>query len=163
MRSNTYLILWLFFSLCQPVFSQKMLIIAEYGRVKNHKLFIGDELQFRLNDGEKYWYRRTIEDILPQDSLLILDGFPTRFREIAAVRLPRRRIWRFVGGQLIASGSSLVVATIGVVAYGDRRYSVPLLLGSGLAGIAGGFQLFRPRRLKVGKRCQLYLAEIKFQ
>jgi hypothetical protein len=161
MHRFIFLIFCLFFALCQGINAQKMLIVSEYGRIRNHKLYIGDELQFRLReDGrKKYWYRRTISDILPKDSLLVMDGFPTRYRDIAAIRLPRRRIWRLVGGQMIASGGSLVIAATGVVLYGDRGYSLPLLYGSGVAGIIGGFQLLKPRQLVVGRRCQLHLVE----
>lgn len=154
----------LFFCLLLPggIFAQKMLLIEQANRISPTKLYIGDQLHFRLNGAEDYWYQRTITDILPASNLLLLDNYPVRLDSIAALKVRRRPIWRLVSGTLFAFGGSLAVATTAGALYRDKDIRYGRMYALSAVSMGAGASLFPKRKLKLGKKFRLRIIEVDF-
>ena len=157
-----YVLLFCLFLFSASPYAQKMLLIERANRVKTTKLFVGDELHFRLAGDEDYWYKRTITDILPESNLLLLDNFPVKLDSIVAIKVHRRPIWRILGATAITFGASLAVATTAGAIYKDKdvQYGKLYAASAGSAGV--GFLLNKKRKLQPGKKHRLRIIEINF-
>lgn len=157
-----YVLLFCLFLFSASPYAQKMLLIERANRVKTTKLFVGDELHFRLAGDEDYWYKRTITDILPESNLLLLDNFPVKLDSIVAIKVHRRPIWRILGATAITFGASLAVATTAGAIYKDKdvQYGKLYAASAGSAGV--GFLLNKKRKLQLGKKHRLRIIEINF-
>ena len=152
---------FLFFS-CS-VSGQKMLLLERANRAKTTKMYIGTYLKFRLIGEEDYWYERVITDILPESNTLLLDNFPVKLTDIAALRVQRAPIWRIVGGALFTFGGSLALAaTVGRFYYNDRELKLGQLYGGSAASLGAGYFMLSKRTLKMGERHRLRIVEVKF-
>ncbi|MFN8303314.1 MAG: hypothetical protein U0U46_12525 [Saprospiraceae bacterium] len=157
-----YILLLCLFFLSSAPYAQKMLLIERANRAKTTKLFVGDELHFRLAGEEDYWYKRTITGILPESNMLLLDNFPVKLDSIVAIKVHRRPVWRILGATAIAFGASLAVATTAGAIYHDKdvKYGPLYATSAGSAGL--GFFLSSKRKLKLGKKHRLRIIEIDF-
>ncbi len=154
-------ILLLFLSV--PAYSQKMLLLEKANRAKTTKMYVGETLRFRLNGPEKYWYERSITDMLPESNMLLLDNFPVKLDSIAEIKVHRRTIWRISGAALLSLGGTLALAaTTGRVLYNDKDLDLPKLYGISAASLGSGMFLLSKRKLKLGKKHRLRVIEIKF-
>lgn len=145
-------------------FGQKMLLLERANRARTTKLFIGDELRFRLVGEEDYWYRRTISDILPESNSLMLDNFAVKLPDIQTLKVQRKPIWRVIGGAGISLGATLAFATtVGRFGFQDKEINAPKLYGIALASFGAGWYLSTPRKLKLGEKHRLRIVEITFQ
>lgn len=145
-----------------PVFAQKMLVLERANRAKTTKMFVGDQLQFRLAGDEDYWYKRTITGILPESNILLLDNFPVKLDSIVALKVHRRPIWRLVGGTVFAFGASLAVATTAGAIYSDKDVHYANLYATSAGSMAVGTFFSTKRKLKLGKKFRLRIIEIDF-
>ena len=145
-----------------PLFGQKMLLLERANRAKTTKLYVDQTLTYALVGDEKYWYERTITDLLPESNLLLLDNFPVKLTNIAAIRVRRRPIVRLIGATIFTFGASLAVATTVAALYRDRETRYGLLYGTAVGSIAGGYVLNTRRVLKMGEKHRLRIIEIKF-
>lgn len=160
---RTILTLCVFLCAINSLFSQKMLLIERANRAKTVKLYIGDELRYRLKGKEDYWYRRTITDMFPETKTLMLDNFAVRVDDIAQLKVDRKYGWRLVGGALFTFGASLTLATtVGRYAYNDRSVDVLPLYSTAAVSLGAGWFLNTPRKLKLGKKHRLRVVEVKF-
>ena len=159
MRYSLLLCLTLVFS---PLFGQKMLLLERANRAKTTKLYVGQSITYALAGNEKYWYKRTITDLLPESNLLLLDNFPVKLTDIAAIKVRRRSILRLVGTTVFTFGASLAVATTVAALYRDRQTRYGLLYGTAAGSLAAGYALNTPRVLKMGEKHRLRIIEIKF-
>ncbi len=142
--------------------SQKMLLLERANRAKTTKHYIGQVLQFRLAGEEDYWYERQITDILPESNTLLLDGFPVKVSEIAALRVYRRPIWRIVGGALTTFGASMALAaTVGRFGYNDRDLQLGKIYGTSVVSAGTGLFLLKKRTLRLGDTHRLRAIEVK--
>ncbi len=156
----------LFFALliCPTLaFGQKMLLLERANRAKTTKFYLGQVLQFRLVGEEDYWYERKITDILAESNTLLLDNFPVKVSDIAALRVHRQPIWRIVGGALTTFGFSMAVAaTAGRFAYNDRGLQLGKLYGTSVVSAGTGLFLLKKRTLHMGDTHRLRAIEVKF-
>lgn len=149
--------------LLQPLLGQKMLLLEKANRAKTTKLYIGDELHFRLKGKENYWYSRTITDMLPESKTLMLDNFAVRVDSISVIKVRRKPIWRILGGAFFSFGATLTLATTaGRYFYNDREVKVVPLYSTAALSLGAGWFLNTPRKLKLGKRHRLRAVEVKF-
>lgn len=145
-----------------PAFGQKMLLLERANNAKPTKMYIGDNLHYRLAGQEKYWYERTITDMLPEKNTLLLDNFPVQLADISQLKVRRKGVWRIVGGTLFAFGASLAVATTIAALYNDKdtNYGAYYATSVGTAGI--GYFLNTKRTLKLDQKHRLRIIEIQF-
>lgn len=141
---------------------QKMLLLERANNPKPTKFYIGEVLQFRLTGEEDYWYERKITDMLPESNTLLLDNFPVKVSDIAALRVYRRPIWRIVGGALTTFGASLALAaTVGRFGYNDRDLQLGKLYGTSVVSAGTGLFLLKKRTLRMGDTHRLRAIEVK--
>lgn len=155
----------LFSAFALPVFSQKMLFVEKTNKVKPRKFYINDPLVFRLAGQENYWYDRTINEIFPERSLLLLDLYPVHIDSISAIKIPRKLFYRRAGASFITLGATLTLAS--TLAFLNRKndeqpYNFPFLFGSAGISMLIGIQMVRPITLKMGKRHRLRTVEVRF-
>ena len=142
---------------------QKMLLIEKANRAKTTKLYIGDELHYRLRGEENYWYSRTITDMLPESKTLLLDNFAVRVDSISVIKVRRKPIWRILGGAFFSFGATLTLATTaGRFFYNDKDVEILPLYTTAAASLGAGWYLNTPRKLRLGKKFRLRAIEIKF-
>lgn len=146
----------------QSASAQKMLLLERANRAKTTKLYIGDQLKFRLNGPENYWYSRRIEDIFPEKKSLKLDNYLVHVDSISHLRLPARPVPRIIGGTLFTFGSSLLFALGVARIYNEGNVNYPPLLATAGGSLGLGFLLAKPRKLHMGKKYRLRPIEIKF-
>ena len=142
--------------------SQKMLLLERANRAKTTKYYVGQVLQFRLVGEEDYWYEREITDMLPESNTLLLDNFPVKVSDIAALRVYRQPNWRIVGGALTTFGASLALAaTVGRFGYNDRDLQLGKLYGTSVVSAGTGLFLLKKRTLRLGDTHRLRAIEVK--
>lgn len=159
MRYYLLLFLGLTFS---PLFGQKMLLLERANRAKTTKLYVGENITYSMVGDEKYWYERTITDLLPESNLLLLDNFPVKLTDIAAIKVRRRPIVRIIGSTIFSFGASLVLATTIAALYNDQNTRYGLYYATGAASMGAGYVLNTRRTLKMGEKHRLRIIEIKF-
>ncbi len=145
-----------------PLTAQKMLLLERANRAKTTKMYIGDELHFRLSGQEDYWYKRTITGILPESNILLLDNFPVKLDSIVAIRVHRRPVWRLLGGTAFTFGASLAVATTAGALFNDKDVQYGPLYATSAGSLGLGTFLFSKRKLRLGKKHRLRIIEIDF-
>ncbi len=145
-----------------PLFSQKMVLLERANRVQTTKLYIGQTITYSLAGDEKYWYQRTITSILPESNMLLLDNFPVKLTDIAALRVRRAPLLRWVGTTFLTFGASLAVATVGAAIFQDKNTRYGLLAGCSVASAGGGLAMNSRKVLKIGEKHRLRIIEINF-
>ncbi len=151
-----------FLFVISPAFAQKMLLLERANHARTTKLYVGQTLNYSLAGDEKYWYERTITDLLPESNMLLLDNFPVKLTDIAALRVRRNPVLRYVGTTIFAFGVSLAVATAGAALFRDRETRYGLLAGTAAASMAGGYAMNTKRVLQMGQKHRLRIIEINF-
>ena len=142
------------------VFSQKMLLLERVNNPRPTKIYIGDELHYRIAGKEDYWYHRTITDMLPDRNVLLLDNFAVNLGDISQIKVRRKGIWRITGEALLTFGASLTLATTAAVLYKDEGTNFGALYGVAAGSFGIGYFLSTKRTLKLGKKRRLRLIEI---
>jgi hypothetical protein len=145
-----------------PVLAQKSLVLERYNSAKTVKMYEGDVLQYRLKGEEDYWYTGTINAILPENNVVLLDQFPVHIDSIAALRTPRKPITRLLGGTLVTFGGSLAFATTIGALYSDRTINYGAYYGTAVVSAGVGMLAFTKKTLKMGKKYRLRIIEIRF-
>lgn len=143
-------------------FGQKILLLERANNAKPTKIYTGDNLHYRLTGDEKYWYDRTITDMLPEKNTLLLDNFPVQLGDISQVKVRRKGVWRIVGGTLLAFGASLAVATTFAAIYGDKETNYGALYATSVGSAGVGYFLNTKRTLKMDQKHRLRIIEIQF-
>jgi hypothetical protein len=157
--------LFLLVGVASPVFAQKMLLVEKRFKVKPRKIYVGETLHFRLKGKENYWYKSTIDDILPDRKLLLLDNQPVHIDSISAIYLPKHKISRILGSALLTFGVTLTFASS--VAFLNRKndeqpYNFPLLFATAGASTLVGYRMVINKKLKMGEKYRLRTIEVKF-
>jgi hypothetical protein len=152
-----------FFLACTcTVWCQKYLILERANRAATTQFFVGDNLRFRLAGKEDYWYDRTITGILPETNTLLLDNFAVKLDSISEIKVPRRPVWRYIGGTLFTFGASLAFATTIAALYRDKHANYGNLYGLAAGSLGAGIFMTSRRKLHLGKKHRLRIIEIKF-
>jgi hypothetical protein len=145
-----------------PLFSQKMLLLEKANCAKTTKMYIGEPLHFRLAGSENYWYQRTITDMLPEKSTLLLDNFAVNLGDISQIKVRRKGVWRITGGLTFAFGATLTLATTIAALYGDKDVNYGAYYATAAGSLGVGYFLSTKRKLKLGEKHRLRLVEVKF-
>ena len=141
-----------------------MLLLERANRARTTKYFPGDELRFRLNGEENYWYKRRISDILPETNTLMLDNYAVALPEIERIKVYRKPVWRILGGAAYSLGATLALATtVGRFGFNDKSVDLPSLYGISAVSFGAGWWLTRARTLRLGNKHRLRIVEIRFQ
>lgn len=140
-----------------------MLLLERANRAKTTKLYIGDELHFRMEGRENYWYHRTINDMLPESNTLMLDQFAVKVPDIQQLKVRRKPVWRVLGAAGFSLGATLALATtIGRYGFGDKGINALELYGVSAVSLGAGWFLNTPRKLRLGNKHRLRIVEVRF-
>ena len=145
------------------LFSQKILVLEQANKAQTSKMYVGDRLIFRLAGEENYWYERTITEILPESNSLLLDGYLVAIKDISALKVPRKKGWRILGGALFSLGVSLGIATTAAALYRDKNQKYPQLIAGSAGSFFTGRYLLKRKKLFLGEKHRLRIIEIKFE
>lgn len=148
----------------QESLAQKEMLIETVGKVEPMRIYPGEDLLFR-RAGYEGWQEATLVDLLPQDSIILLDKQYIRIGEIEAIRFlhPGARFRRLGNMLLIFGASWLGFTAVGSLA--DRE-STDWTLAAQVAGgsISSGLFLryaFRHRTYRIGKRRRIRLLDLE--
>ncbi|MBI5914302.1 MAG: hypothetical protein HY842_02930 [Bacteroidetes bacterium] len=149
---NTLLILMLLFP-AGAVFGQKFLQLENTRSPKTRKYSPGDEVTFRLSNGQ--WYTRVIDDISYERQVLIFANGHVEVDSIVAFRTFNRGRWsRAMGNQLYNFGAAWAVfSVIDQLVDGGSVDASPVLVPAATS-VATGFlikKLFRHRTYRITK------------
>lgn len=151
----------------QAVFSQKIMQLEKAGSAKTRKFILGEEITFRKGD-DKEWQKATIADIIPKDSIIVLDRQYVKLSEITAIRTFRNRGWSKAGAiSLYTFGTAWAGFTLGDELADSKNQADWELAGYVAASsFASGFllqQLFKNETYKMGKQHRLRLLDLTLQ
>jgi len=151
------LILFLGFS--NILFGQKFLQIEKYGSAKVKKYYIGENLSYQLKE-DKTWYSGTIQDLIIDDNIILLENKYIRMEDIRTIRQGRR--WsQQIGKQLYYfAGSWLVFSGLGTLVGWELRADTVIIPAS--AVVSGWLirKIFKYKKYKLGKRRRLRMLDI---
>ena len=140
---------------------QKLLLIEKAGSPKTRKIYIGDELTFKLRSAEG-WYNAVIEDLRVDTNLIV---FPRQYVSPSEIEAFRYELnWpRPVGRSLMVFGVSWsVFAGIADIANIGYEYEWRDAIISGTAVLAGVVipLTFKHRYVRFGKRKRLRIVDL---
>lgn len=163
-------LLFLFLILCSmgyspSLFSQKVLQIEKYGKAKTQKIFIGETLTFQLEElGEPVWYTAVLEDLLVEDSIVLLGPRYLNIKNIQALKYERG--WPTLANRtLLTFGLSWSgFAFIGTLTDNDPntnyRWSDAAVTGTSVLLALSLPKLFGTQKIKIGKRRRLRMLNL---
>lgn len=160
------LLLALAFLSASTLLAQKVLQIETRGRVKTQKLFIGDEIRYRVV-GDDLWHTGYISDLLIEKNVIALEDRYLKLEEIEAMRWYRG--WtKPVSISLYTFGLAWSgFALIGTVTDGDPetnyRWSDAIVTA---VSVAAGWivqKFFRWRTVRFGNRKRLRMLDLSFK
>jgi len=157
-----YLLVLFLATMVMQATAQKSLVLERTNSAKTVKMYIGDVIEYRMKGDENYWYTSTINDILPESNMVLLDKFPVKIDSISALRRRRKPFARLVGGSLVTFGATLALATTIGALYGDRSLQYGALYGASVASAGVGMLAFTRKKLPMGKKYRLRIIEIRF-
>ena len=165
MNKRIVLLLSLFIAFCQLISAQKVLQIERYGRAETEKIFIGNEIVYRLN-GNDYFLRGYIEDLHIENNVIVL---PDRYVPVSEINaLQYNRGWpRAIGTSIFWFGLGWsALAAVGTATDGDAstnyRWSDAAVTGTSFVISFALPKLFGRHTLKFGKRKRLRMLDINF-
>lgn len=162
-----HLFLSLVLSLCclATLSAQKVLQIERYGSPRTTKLYIGDELTFKVY-GDDMWRTRYLEDLIIDRNVVVLDDRYINMKDIEALKYQRG--WtKPIQVSLYTFGTAWsVFALIGTLTDGnpDTRYRASDAIVSGVSLSMGWSiqQLFGTNIIRFGKRRRLRMLDLTF-
>ncbi len=152
--------------LCLPLAGQRVLQIEKYGSPKTKKIFIGDEITYRLKNQEDY-HTIVIEDILVDQNLLVGKD---RYVHVPDINSLRRDVtWaRPMGRSLFLFGTGWSgFAFVGTLTDGNPdtqyRWSDAVVTGSAYLLALTLPKLFVYKKTRIGKRRRLRVLDLTFK
>lgn len=145
---------------------QKVLQIEKYGKAKTQKIFIGEEISYKLKD-DKNWNIGYIEDLLIDEKVIVLGDRYVKLDEIAAFRYYRP--WTKAANITFFSFGAAwsLFAAVGTWTDGDPstsyRWSDAIVTGTSwfLAFIIPRFLKYKV--IRFGTRKRLRLLDLRFK
>jgi hypothetical protein len=143
--------------------AQKLLQMERAGSYKTQKIYIGEEITYRLH-GDDYWYHSAIRDLLVDEKIIVFHDRYVHMDSIAAFRWDRNGM-RAIGKQLFWFGLGWSgYAAIGTVTDGNPesnyRWSDAIVTGGSWLLSLIAPKMFRYKKRKFGKRRRLRMLDL---
>lgn len=145
---------------------QKVLQIEKYGSPKTKKLFIGDEINYKIL-GDEVWHTGYIEDLLVERDIITLDDRYVQLKDIEAFRY--QQAWAGAASvSLYTFGAAWSgFALIGTLTDGDpnTNYRTSDAIVTGVS-LGLGFvvqKIFKNKTIRFGKRRRLRMLDLSFK
>lgn len=149
-----------------PMNAQKVLQIEKYGRAKTKKIYIGEEINYKLKHDE-VWYKGVIEDLDVDKNWIVMHDRYVPVDSIEAFRRPKG--WsRAARTSLYTFGAGWSAnALIGTLTDGNpkTRYLWSDAIVTGASWLTGWIlpQIFKNKVIKFGKKRRLRMLDLTFQ
>ena len=165
---NGHLCLLLMLALlaASPLWGQRVMQIERYGNPKSRKIFIGEEITYRLKN-DKTWYTRAIEDYRLDQNMIVAADRYIKVDEIAALRYERG--WpRVLGRQLFWFGTGWsFYGLVGFAVDGNPnthyRWADAIVTGTSWTTALLLPKIFKYKKIKINDRRRLRLVDINFR
>lgn len=141
--------------------AQKFLQLEKANRAKTIKLYVGEDLTYRLK-GSTEWITSTITNVQMDSQLVALDWKPVPVGQITAVRLQYAPFLRTLGPMFMIFGASWAGFSLVGAAFDNYKLNAGTAIVSG-AGLASGFilhQIFKHKPVRLGERRRLRAVEV---
>lgn len=157
------ILLFFFITIILSAHAQKVLQIEKYGSAKTKKLYIGQEITYKLKNDE-YWYKGVIEDlrvdtnlIVLKDRYIALDSIEAFRRTVGWSKAARTSLYTFGAAW---SGNALV----GTLTDGNPKtnYLWSDAIVTGASWLTGWIapQLFKNKVTPFGKKRRLRMLDL---
>ncbi len=146
--------------------AQKVLQIEKYGKAKTQKIYVGDEITYKLYDDD-FWYTHVIQDIDVDKDLLVFKDRYVDIKNIEKIRWELR--WsKGVRSSLYLFGAGWSAsALIGTLTDGnpDTNYRWSDAIVTGTSWLLGWIvpKIFRYKTYRFGKRKRLRVLDLTFK
>ncbi len=160
--STFFIALFLFSSLS----AQKVLQVERSGKAKTEKFYIGQPLTFQLKKqvDKDEWFTAVIEDLLVEDSVIVLGPRYLHIRNLKAFKFERN--WPQVANKTMLtfgvswSGFALVGTLTDNNPDTNYRWSDAVVSGTAILVGTALPALFKTRKIKFGKRKRLRMLNL---
>ncbi len=146
--------------------AQKVLQIEKYGSAKTKKIYIGQEINYKLKNDED-WYKGVIEDFDIEKNWIVMRDRYVSVDSIEAFRRPKS--WsKGIGTSLYTFGAGWSgYALLGTLTDGDPKthYLWSDAIVTGVSWLTGWIipKIFKNKIIKFGGKRRLRLLDITFQ
>jgi len=146
--------------------AQKVLQIEKYGRAKTKKIYIGEEINYKLKNDE-VWYRGVIEDLDVEKNWIVMRDRYVAVDSIEAFRRPKN--WsKAARTSLYTFGAGWSAnALVGTLTDGNpnTHYLWSDAIVTGTSWLTGWIlpKIFKNKITKFGKKRRLRLLDLTFQ
>lgn len=146
--------------------AQKVLQIEKYGKAKTEKIFIGQEITYKLK-GNDFYHTAVIEDLLVDKNIIVLGDRYTSLANIEALRYNRSWV-RPISTSVFWFGTAWsAFAAIGTLTDGDPttkyRASDAVVTGTSWLLSWSIARIFKNKTVKLGKKKRLRMLDISFK
>lgn len=131
-----------------------------------YRYFPGDKITFQTKEYPDTWRKAKIKEIIPQDSILVLDEGYVKVGDISRVRRPKGRWGKIIGASIMSFGSGVVVyGTIGHLSSGEPKSAgLAALVGGAITGLGWLISKSgRKKKYKIGNHTHLRIYDIRWE
>jgi hypothetical protein len=154
------------FSFFSTASAQKVLQIEKYGKAKTKKIYIGEELTYKLYDDD-FWYTHVIKDIDVENNLLVFEDRFVNIKNIEKIRWEIRwskgaRSTLYLFGAAWSASALIGTATDGNP---DTNYRWSDAIVTGTSWLLGWIvpKIFKYKTYRFGKRKRLRVLDLTFK
>ena len=155
----------IFFSCCSLfLFGQKYIQIETANRYKVKRFTIGETLTFKLKGKGEVWRTQDITQILPEQSIILMDGEMVKIENIACFRR-ERSFFQAAARQLYKFGAAWLLYSAGDHLVSKTPFTKKDLRVPGVS-VATGFVMqkaFKYKYTRFGNRKRLRLIDLNFK
>lgn len=152
---------------CSVAFGQRVLQLEKRNSTKTVKFSIGDEITYKLA-GDEDWYKAYIEDIKPDDGIVLFNNRLVQVENIVALRFDRnwprpleRQLYVFGLGWAVFATLDKLVLDLDVV---NEEASWGFVIIPAATAVVTGFligKIFKTKIIKIGNKRRLRLLDLE--
>jgi hypothetical protein len=145
--------------------AQKIVQLEKSGSLRTQRLYIGDEIVFKLKNDETGWYERVINDIDPIRKLIILHDVVIHVDSIDSVQLPAKAFLPVLfGGAFQVGGINLILFNLYYSIFRDQKLEWTSIAFGGINYLVGTLirKIGRQKIFRTGVRKRIRLLDLNF-
>ena len=144
--------------------AQKCLQMERYGSLKKQRLYIGDDITFKLKNDDTGWHTRPIIDFDVDGGYIVSINYRVHIDSIASIQLDKRNGMKFLGSVFLVGGANTILFSIAYPLFNQRDPEwVGVAWGAGFLGLGTLISMLdRQKQFKIGKRKRLRLLDLNF-
>ncbi len=126
---------------------------------------VGDEIEIRTKAFPDSWRRSEIVDLIPEDSIIVLDEGYVKLDDITRLRRKKGKAGKLIGVSLMSLGSGILVfGTLGSLADNSTTSAGGSVIVGGLTTLIGWLisKTGRRKKFTIGKHTRLKMYDIRW-